>query len=141
MFLAIAVVGDISGKIQPGNAGRIASGVLGVLLLGYGLVTHSAAAEQRQAVGTEVKKDTDAPETAARSFTPMQFDTDLFGGDYTGFDGSTTEMCEAECKRDSKCRAWTFVKAGVQGPQPRCYLKDVIPAASSNSCCVSGHQK
>ena len=138
VFLAIGVVGNISGKIQPGNPGRIAAGVLGLLLLGYGVATHSTGRDERE-VSNEVDKQSTAETT--RALTPMQMDTDLLGGDYKGFDASTVETCEAECKRDDKCRAWTFVRAGVQGPQPRCYLKDVIPAASSNTCCVSGHVK
>ena len=139
VFLAIGVVGNISGKIQPGNPGRIAAGALGLLLLGYGVATHSTGLDQRQVSNGADKQPTAEP--ATRAFTQMQVDTNLLGGDYKGYDASTVEMCEAECKRDGKCRAWTFVRAGVQGPQPRCYLKDVIPAASSNSCCVSGNVK
>ena len=139
VFLAISVVGNISGKIQPGNPGRIAAGALGILLLGYGVATHSAGLDQRQ-VGNGVDQQS-APEPGERAFTQMRVDTDLLGGDYKGFDASTVDMCETECKRDGNCRAWTFVRAGVQGPQPRCYLKDVIPAASPNTCCVSGHLK
>ena len=77
----------------------------------------------------------------SRSFTPAMANTNLFGGDYKGFDVTTAEMCETECKRDLECRAWTFVRAGVEGPQARCYLKGVIPPLSMNSCCVSGYQK
>ena len=40
VFLGIAVVGQISGKIEPGKTGRIASGVLGAILLVVGLVIH-----------------------------------------------------------------------------------------------------
>jgi hypothetical protein len=40
-FLAIAVVGNISGKIQPGKVGRLASGALGVGLLFFGVSAHS----------------------------------------------------------------------------------------------------
>lgn len=39
-FLLIAVVGNISGKIEPGVKGRIASGVLGGALLFIGLAMH-----------------------------------------------------------------------------------------------------
>jgi len=37
VFLCIAVVGKISGKIDPGKAGRIASGTIGTILLAVGL--------------------------------------------------------------------------------------------------------
>ncbi len=43
VFLGIAVVGNISGKIQPGTTGRIASGLLGLALLGGGLAMYSSA--------------------------------------------------------------------------------------------------
>ena len=90
VFLAIGVVGNISGKIQPGNPGRIAAGMLGLLLLGYGVATHSTGLDQRQ-VGNGVDKQSTA-EAPTRAFTQMQMDTDLLGGDYKGFDASTVEM-------------------------------------------------
>ena len=40
VFLVIAVVGKIRGKIEPGKAGRIASGVFGSILVAVGLVIH-----------------------------------------------------------------------------------------------------
>jgi len=40
-FLAVAVLGNISGKIQPGKEGRIASGVLGPVLIIVGLWMHT----------------------------------------------------------------------------------------------------
>ena len=133
LFLGVAVVGNITGEIQPGAYGRLSAGTLGSLLLLYGIAhygnsgLHAAANDSRN-----------MHRAADRTFTPMQFDTDLFGGDFTGFNGSTPELCEIDCKSLGRCRAWTFVKAGVQSPQPRCNLKDVIPAATANACCVSG---
>jgi uncharacterized membrane protein len=52
--------------------------------------------------------------------------------------GSPEYTCSETCQRDGNCKAWTFVKAGFQGPKPRCYLKNVIPRAFTNNCCVSG---
>lgn len=46
--------------------------------------------------------------------------------------------CEGLCRKEGRCRAWTMVKPGVQGPKAVCYLKDRIPAARKNDCCVSG---
>src|SRR5260370_28150324 len=42
IFLAIAVVGRVSGKIDPSLGGRVLSGVLGVLLVVSGVYWHSA---------------------------------------------------------------------------------------------------
>ena len=54
IFLGIAVVGNISGKIQPGTAGRLLSGLLGLCLLGGGLVMYQT---------TPVNLDTSTPST------------------------------------------------------------------------------
>jgi len=40
VFLFIAAVGKISGKIEPDTVGRIICGVFGLVLLGCGLVFH-----------------------------------------------------------------------------------------------------
>ena len=40
VFLFVAAVGKISGKIEPDTVGRIICGVFGLVLLGCGLVFH-----------------------------------------------------------------------------------------------------
>jgi hypothetical protein len=40
LFLLIAVVGNISGKIEPGEKGRIVSGVAGIIFIFLGLAMH-----------------------------------------------------------------------------------------------------
>ncbi len=69
--------------------------------------------------------------------------TDRYGSDYKGFDLASPDpaLCAKACAEDTKCKAYTYVKPGVQGPAPRCYLKDPAPAASANECCVSGVKK
>ena len=47
-------------------------------------------------------------------------------------------QCQAACASDPKCKAWTFVKSGVQGPKAQCYLKSSVPNAFGNNCCTSG---
>jgi hypothetical protein len=47
-------------------------------------------------------------------------------------------LCQNACNSVAQCLAWTFVKPGVQGPNARCYLKNAVPAAVVNNCCVSG---
>jgi|tagenome__1003787_1003787.scaffolds.fasta_scaffold19877573_1 hypothetical protein len=80
------------------------------------------------------------PVVAAATMSEREHDKNRWGGDYTGFDiGSDhVEVCENTCKDDTKCLAWTYVKPGIQGPQARCWLKNVIPAISNDVCCVSG---
>lgn len=61
------------------------------------------------------------------------------GSDYTSFDiRGSARTCQAACDRDDQCRAWTYVRAGIQGPAPRCWLKFQVPPPRWDDCCVSG---
>jgi len=66
--------------------------------------------------------------------------TDRLGNDYRGIslDKANPLLCETACKQDPRCKAWTYVKPGIKGPQAKCYLKDPAPAPRPNDCCVSG---
>jgi hypothetical protein len=48
------------------------------------------------------------------------------------------EVCQKACADESKCLAFTFVKAGVQGAAPHCWLKNSVPQAYPDATCVSG---
>ena len=65
---------------------------------------------------------------------------DRSGSDYRNFDLVATDpnLCADACARDAKCRAFTYVNRGVQGPSARCWLKGSVPAAAANPCCTSG---
>ncbi len=70
----------------------------------------------------------------------MEFDTDRPGMDYKSYDllSPDPNLCERACKEDPNCRAWTYVKPGVQGPKARCWLKSGVPQAVKNTSCISG---
>ena len=70
----------------------------------------------------------------------IEYNTNRYGGDYTGFQLSTAdpELCRTACANDAACLAYTYVKPGIQGTNARCWLKNVVPSSSGNSCCVSG---
>ncbi len=71
--------------------------------------------------------------------TSFESDTDRRGFDYQRLPGTEdAESCRDLCLRDGKCRAWTWVKPGVQEARGVCYLKDPAPAATRDTCCVSG---
>ena len=74
------------------------------------------------------------------SRTDMEFDTDRPGMDFRNFDlqRANPELCMAACAEERNCRAWTYVKPGVQGPSARCWLKNSVPRATRSDCCVSG---
>ena len=78
MFLGIAVVGNISGKIQPGTAGRLLSGLLGLCLLGGGLFMYQTTLVDtdpatRAADDSTVSIDSESVQTDVTppTFTPV----------------------------------------------------------------------
>jgi uncharacterized protein YkwD len=64
------------------------------------------------------------------------------GGDYKDFPMEATiggfASCKSSCEWDEKCKAWTFVRSGVQGPKAHCWLKSSVPIAKKDNCCTSG---
>ncbi len=82
-----------------------------------------------------------AGSAAAADGISLEYGTDRAGSDYRDFDlapGAGPKVCMRACKEDDQCRAFTYVKAGVQGDNPRCWLKNTVPQASASDCCVSG---
>ena len=72
---------------------------------------------------------------------PLETSIDRVGGDYRYFEVAadpTGAVCKAACEAESKCRAWTYVRAGYITPFPRCYLKDKIKPPRRKPCCISG---
>jgi hypothetical protein len=49
------------------------------------------------------------------------------GGDYNHFAVNSWTACQQTCMRDERCAAWSYVIAGVQGPQAQCWLKGRVP--------------
>lgn len=72
--------------------------------------------------------------------TLVEPNRDRPGMDYRNFDLSEArpELCQTACESDPRCKAYTYVKPGVQGPQARCWLKSGVPNAVANECCISG---
>lgn len=70
----------------------------------------------------------------------MEQNTDRPGGDFTRFIMSSPnpEVCRNACSSDSRCRAWTYVRPGIQASQAVCWLKQVVPNPVPSNCCVSG---
>jgi hypothetical protein len=65
-FLAVGVLGKISGKIEPGNTGRVISGLVGVVLLVYGIYAHG----QSDAAQAQAKQQATSPTPANSTSTP-----------------------------------------------------------------------
>ena len=80
------------------------------------------------------------PMTAQPIQTSFEHGIDRAGGDYQNFDlpEPRPELCRDACIADSKCRAYTYVKPGIQGAKARCWLKSTVGPARPDGCCVSG---
>ncbi len=72
-----------------------------------------------------------------------EYNIDRPGYDYRNFDlpENDPSLCKQACDSDPKCKAWTFVKPGYQGPYPRCWLKYTVPGPVQNKYTVSGVKK
>ena len=69
--------------------------------------------------------------------------TDRPGMDYNTIKLDTPDpgLCEQACLNDDKCKAYTYVKPGVQGNFAQCWLKSGIPDGVPSNDCVSGMKK
>jgi lysozyme len=71
----------------------------------------------------------------------MDSNVDRRGMDYANWelDQSDPNLCRNACLREQpRCKAFTYVKPGVQGPRSRCYLSSQTTAQVRNDCCTSG---
>jgi len=80
---------------------------------------------------------------ASSNMGKMEWNIDRPGSDFSNFNlpNANPQLCRSKCAGNPKCKAWTYVRPHTtQGPNPRCWLKHSVPAASKNSCCVSGRK-
>ena len=94
----------------------------GTLAIAHFSNSNSEAAAPFQAGNITVENDTNRP-----------------GSDYRNFDvQADPNACRTACWNDATCKAYTYVKPGVQGQYAHCWLKNSTPTPSANNCCVSG---
>jgi uncharacterized protein (TIGR02145 family) len=63
------------------------------------------------------------------------------GGDYKSFElkrGETWRDCNDACLNDPNCKAYTYVKPGVQGQNAVCWLKSTVSDPVVDPNCISG---
>lgn len=73
-----------------------------------------------------------------------EFGIDRPGGDYRSLEvdaSASGDACKAACEADSQCRAWTYVRPGYAGPEPRCWLKNHVMPPRHRPCCISGEAR
>ena len=81
-------------------------------------------------------------QNAGGSFIQLEYGINRPGNDYFSFilPGPIAEICRDACARDPHCRSFTFVRPGVQGPDPVCWLKNRVSNPFPGDCCISGHK-
>ena len=95
--------------------------------------------------GRKVVSGPSPPPTVRRTMTvTMEQNTNYFGMDYNDGrlprDNCSPECCRDACRKDPKCKAYTWVKPGVQGPTARCWLKHGVPGKSTDHNTISGRK-
>ena len=70
----------------------------------------------------------------------LEVDVNRRGGDYRHYDlpSNNPNQCRDDCMNDPKCRAFTFLRPSYWGVNAHCFLKDSVPGATQESCCISG---
>lgn len=79
--------------------------------------------------------------TITKSLPKLTFElnTDRLGSDYRQIHQiHSANDCKDLCAQDGNCKAYTWVKPGVQAPHGVCYLKNPAPPQTPNNCCISG---
>ncbi len=93
-------------------------------------------AGQRRADGNAIsgiKQSGWTPAPGAAQVTgDMELALNFPGADIQGFalPSGDPNLCRHACQARGDCRAWTFVKPGIQGQQAVCWIKGSIPAAA-----------
>jgi hypothetical protein len=70
----------------------------------------------------------------------LEVDVDRRGGDYRNYDlpDNNPNHCRDDCQNDPRCKAFTYLWPSFWGPNGHCFLKDSVPNAAPNGCCISG---
>ncbi len=69
-----------------------------------------------------------------------EHNTNRNGSDYRNFPLNEPDykFCMKACLNDRECKAWTYVKPGVQGRKAHCWLKNAVPRPQRDTNCISG---
>ncbi len=83
-----------------------------------------------------------APTTVSLDWrsSDLEWGVSYNGGDYASFNlsSSNPKLCRNACEQDSDCVAFTFVREGIQGSSPRCWLKNIVRPIVRRTGRVSG---
>jgi hypothetical protein len=137
--------GPVTIEILPGQSSYTGSARNGVNSSPYGgrtgsfrFVPNDVVGIFQQVLPREAGPGPGAGPTGGR--VTMEPNTNRRGQDYRNFDLAQPrpELCQAECAGNANCKAYTYVKPGLQGSNARCWLKSGAPTPQPDSCCISG---
>ena len=130
LFLLIAVLGKIEGKIEAGNVGRIGSAILGVVLIVLGLAmqygdTHDVYARltPNASVAPPAQTTASAPLVASAVTNTetalIRVISGTYGGNCNGKVGNATALLSKPCDGRDSCDV-TIDTAALEDPAPNC---------------------
>ena len=81
-----------------------------------------------------------SPTNSVAQSSSFERGIDRPGLDYSNFPlrDPSADICQDACLGDARCRAWTYVRPGVQSERARCWLKSARPEPRDDECCTSG---
>ena len=71
----------------------------------------------------------------------LEDNIDRPGADYRDFDlptGSGPQVCQQECLKENRCRAFAYRRPAAKGQNPHCWLKNDVPEGRAANEFVSG---
>ena len=129
IFLMIAVLGKIEGKIEPGRIGRIGAAILGVVLILIGLAmqfseSHDIYAQLPPNVVASLPPQnvvSVSPASAAANaeMTAIKVVSGTYGRNCNGKAGNATAPLAKACDGHSNCD-FTIDTAALEDPSPNC---------------------
>ena len=109
---------------------------------------HGASGAYIDSIGLTCAPFVAAEKAKPKAFTsPFAQGIDIPGSDYrsvvlnyspTNKNNNQPVACQNICAIEEKCKAWTWVKPGIQGTNAMCWLKTAIPVSVRNANTVSG---
>jgi hypothetical protein len=114
--------------------------LLGLVVLTGAVLAHLSCGSVNGGGGSSGPGTSKVPPSGGAIWGPLEYDTNRPGSDIWGgvSDQANPNLCKDLCRKTAGCKAYTWVKAGVQANKARCWLKNKVPPPVNDQCCVSG---
>jgi len=124
LFLMIAVLGKIEGKIEPGRIGRIGAAILGAVLIVIGLVMQYGETPEMYSklppnLIATIQPSTVVPASAAAPVIPIKVVSGTYGRNCNAKAGNATAQLAKACDGQGSCD-FVIDPAMLEDPAPTC---------------------